>query len=206
MSSYLKNLYQIAALVSMAAFLLSCGNKKSKENVVKVVSDSTLQIKSKIEVTLIGKMEARRTFADIQFIEDEKERDKYIEKQERNGPDIFSADSLIVAGFERIGLMKNGELLDKKFKSQKGDTLNFSDSAGRNLRIKFFWNEHTRFKIFYSSDSIEIDTDAYNFQPLNYAFLDVIPGGNKELVFLDNWYIMNGYNFDFKVYSIKINN
>jgi len=204
MNNYLKNLYRIAVMVFMAAFLFSCSQHKAKENVVKVVSDSASHIKSEIEVILIGKIEARRTFANIQFIEDEKERDKYIDEQERNSPDIFFADSSIVMGFERLGLMKNGELLDKKFKSQKSDSLSFNDSAGRKLSIKFFWNEQMLFKIFYASDSVEINTGSDNFS-LNYTFLDIIPGGNKELVFLDNWYIMNGYNFDFKVYSIQIN-
>lgn len=191
-------------MIFTAAFLFSCNHNKAAENEEKVISDSGLRTKNKIEVKLIGEIKARRTFANIQFIDDEKERDKYIEKQEKNGPDIYWADSSIIPGFKRIGLIKNDELLDKKFKPQKKDTLSFSDSAGRNLWIKFFWNEHTRFKVFYSSDSIEIDTDSYNFQPLNYAFLDVIPGGSRELVFLDNWYIMNGYNFDYKVYEIKI--
>ena len=58
-------------------------------------------------------------------------------------------------------------------------------------------------KIFFSNDSVDIDTKDSGWQKLDYAFLDVIPGGNKELVFLNAYYIMNGYNFDFKVYKIK---
>jgi len=59
------------------------------------------------------------------------------------------------------------------------------------------------FKISFSKDVIEIDTNATPLQELDYTFLDIIPGGNKELVFLDDYYIMNGYNFDLKVYEIK---
>lgn len=33
--------------------------------------------------------------------------------------------------------------------------------------------------------------------------MDIIPGANKEIVVLDEYYIMNGYNFDLLVYEIK---
>ena len=59
-------------------------------------------------------------------------------------------------------------------------------------------------KFFFEKDSLDINTDAGSLQDLNYKFLDVIPGGNKELVFLDSRHISNGDNFDLKVYQIVL--
>jgi hypothetical protein len=193
MSSYLKNLYQIAALVSMAAFLCSC-----YKNV-------------EIEVRLIGEVRARRTFASIQSINDEKERERYIEMQEKSNPTIgYESDSIskyLILQFERFGLVENGELLLKGFQAQTDSSTQFIDNTGKSLQLQYFYDSitgHTHFKLSYLKDSIIIDTGAYPLQNLDYAFIDVIPGGNKELVFLNDYYIMNGFNFDFQVYEIKI--
>ena len=189
----------------MAAFLFSCNQKKPD----KAISYSSPN-KEKIEVTLIGEVLTRRSYADIQFMDDEKEIDKHIAKQEKSNPianNNFSvADSFLVAQFERLGLIKNNEFLLSRFKPQTKPENEFIDSLGHKGSIKFFNDvsgEHTQFKLFYLKDSIDIDTKAIPLQKLDYAFLDVIPGGNKELVFLDDYYIMNGDNFILKVYEIK---
>jgi len=192
MSSYLKNLYQIAALVSLAAFLCSC------------------QRHDEIEVKLIGEVRTRRTFASIQSITDEKERERYIEMQEKSNPtvgEVTGEDSLLIAAFERIGLLKNNEFLKDRFKPQTKQVTTFTDNSKRLFTLTFFNDSLTgnvHFKISSSKSTVDIDTQATSLQDLDYAFLDIIPGGNKELVFLDDYYIMNGYNFDLKVYEIKI--
>ncbi len=35
------------------------------------------------------------------------------------------------------------------------------------------------------------------------AIIDIVPGGNKELVLLDEYYISNGDNSDLIIYEIK---
>jgi len=38
---------------------------------------------------------------------------------------------------------------------------------------------------------------------LKYCRLDIIPDGNKEIVLLSEYYIMNGDNFELFVYEIS---
>lgn len=144
-------------------------------------------------------------------MDNDEDRDAYIEKQENSNPevyDIFSpADSMLARQFERLRLIKDGGLILSKFKPQTDFVTQFTDQSGNVLSVKFFYDSlsnHTHFKVYSLKDSVEVDTESTPLQNLDYAFLDVIPGGNKELVFLDDYYIMNGFNFDFKVYEIKV--
>ena len=193
----------------MAAFLFSCVHKNAETK-----GKSTLQSlpKLKIEVRLIGEMRTRRTYADIEFMHDQKEIDKYLKRQEASNPYLEitfdSTSKYLATQFERLGLIKNEELLLQKFKKQTAEKTIYVDSSGKKISLNFFISDSTsnfHFRLLSATDSIEIDTGATNMQDLDYAFLDVIPGGNKELVFLDDFYLMNGDNFDFKVYEIKIN-
>lgn len=193
------------------AFLFSCDQEKAEKK-AKHTIPSLVVIKKEIEVTFIGEVRTRRTFAGIQFIDNDKERDKYVADQEKSNPTVDSrftaTDSMLIEQFERLGLIKDDEFLEAKFKLQTKEMVVFADRAKQLYPIHFYNNSltgNTHFKIFFSKDSIDIDTKATPLQDLDYAFLDVIPGGNKELVFLDDYYIMNGYNFDFKVYEIKSN-
>ena len=197
----------MAVILCVAAFLFSCKEKDKHST-----SISPPQ-KPKIEVKYIGQVLTRRTFAEIQFIRNEKERDRYEARQERSNPEVcayFSArDSFLVTQFERLGVIKKGEFLQRKFKSQTAPETEFIDASGRYIHTKFLNSlemDHIHFKFYYQKDSLDIDTDIYPLQNqnLNYTFLDVISGGNKELVFLDKCYIMNGDNFNLKVYQIVI--
>ena len=194
------------------AVLFSCGpntQKKPAERQQDKIIPTPATNKKQVEITFLGEIRTRRTFADIQFIDNEKERDKYVAEQERSNPivyDISPGDSLLIRQFQRLGIIKNGEYLEKRFKPQTKEKAVFIDSSKRNFPLNFLYDTvtgSTHFKIFFSTDSVDIDTKGFVWQKLDYAFLDVIPGGNKELVFLDDYYIMNGFNFDFKVYEIK---
>jgi hypothetical protein len=192
----------------MAAFLFSCSQKDAEPK-----GKSSLQssAKPKIEVKLIGEVLTRKSYASIQFMKDQEEIDAYLEKQHSSNPTIsYEADSIskyLISQFERLGLIKNGELLLQNFKKQTKEKTIYSDSSGREISLVFFHSQvtdHYHFKLLSATDSVEIDTGGTNLQDLDYAFLDVIPGGNKELVYLNDYYIMNGDNFDFMIYEIKI--
>jgi hypothetical protein len=200
--------YQITATVFTVAFLFSCNQKKIEKNKANIISSIPLS-KKEVEVIFIGEIRTRRSFADIQFIKNEKEKDRYVAEQEKSNPwvcEFFPKDSMLVKQFQKLGLIKKDEYLEKRFKPQTKKITVFMDSAKKNFPLIFFNDSltgHTHFKIFFSNDSIDVNTQAFSPQNLDYAFLDVIPGGNKELVFLDDYYVMNGYNFDFKIYEIK---
>lgn len=190
----------------MAAFLFSCNEKDAEEKDENSIQSSS---KNKIEVWLVGEIRSRKSYSNIHFMDDDKEIDKYLKKQEASNPLVYDTSALIskmlFTQFERLGLIKNGELILQNFKLQTDEKTTYKDSSGREISL-FFYQLAGRyhFKLLSATDSVEIDTGGTNLQNLDYAFLDIIPGGNKELVFLDDYYIMNGDNFDFKVYEIKI--
>jgi hypothetical protein len=132
-------------------------------------------------------------------------------EQDKSNPEVFNyspKDSMLIKQFERLTLIKDGGFLEKRFKSRTTQKTVFTDSSKRNFPITFFYDSLTKtthFKVFFLRDSIDVNTKNQPFflQPLNYAFLDVIPGGNKELVLLYQYYIMNGYNYDLNVYQIE---
>jgi hypothetical protein len=190
----------------MAAFLFSCNQKNVEE---KEKSSLLQSIKPKMEVRLVGEVLTRKSYASIQFMEDQKEIDSYLEKQYASHPTVaYLSDSIgkfLISQFERLGLIKNGELLLQNFKKQTDEKTTYTDSSGREVNLLFYQlTGHCHFKLLLATDSVDIDTGGTNLQDLDYAFLDIIPGGNKELVFLDDYHIMNGDNFDFKIYEIKI--
>lgn len=193
----------------MAAFLFSCNQKDAEK-----MNENSIQPapKKKIEVRLIGEVRTRKSYAGIQFRENQKEIDAYLKKQYASNPTIgYQPDSIskyLVSQFEKLGLIKNGELLLKNFKKQTDEKTTYKDSSGREMSLVFYINQltgHYNFKLLSAADSVDIDTGGTNLQNLDYAFIDVIPGGNKELVYLNDYYIMNGDNFDFMIYEIKIN-
>ncbi len=191
-------------MIFMVAFLFACSHKSADKNTQK-------SPQNKIEVKLIGEVRTRRSYAHIQFMHNEKAIDSYLEKQRKTNPTLdYQPDSIsryLIKQFEKLGLIKNEELLLRNFKKQTGEKTVYTDSSGREISLVFYHNQVTdrcHFKLLFAADSIEINTEAGTMQDLDYAFLDVNPGGNKELVFLDDYYIMNGDNFNFKVYEIKI--
>lgn len=194
--------------ILFVSLFISCNNKKADNNKNKV----KIEIPNNIVVHLIGIVSTRKTYAGIQFIKNKRERDSYLKKQKASRPlveTIFdSTTGFLIKKFEKSGIIENGKLFLQKFRGQSDEKTIYVDSSGKRLSLIFFSSQltgHLHFKLLFETDSIEVDTYASSFQKLNYAFLDIIPGGNKELVFLNEHYIMNGDNFDFMVYEIKIN-
>ncbi len=209
MSIYLKNLYLIAVMIFMAAFLFSCNQKAAKEKAKNSLQSSA---NPKIEVKLVGEIRSRKSCSNIQFMDDDREIDKYLQKQRASNPLVYDTSGLmgkiLFTQFERLGLIKNREIILQNFKKQTDEKATYTDSSGREISMLFYHSQltdHYHFKLLSATDSVDIDTGATNLQDLDYAFIDVIPGGNKELVFLDDYYVMNGDNFDFKVYDIRVN-
>lgn len=204
----MKPFHLILLFFLSASGIISCSNKKADNKQQEVQT----QNQHKIVVNYVGLLRARRSYASIQFMLGEKEIEKYLKKHSDDNPEVeFEFDSTskyLAQQFEKLGLIKNGELLLKNFKKQTKEKTIYSDSSGREIGLVFYHNlvtDHCHFKLLSAADSVEIDTGGTNLQDLDYAFLDVIPGSNKELVFLDDYHISNGDNFDFMIYEIKIN-
>lgn len=193
----------------MAAFLFSCNNKGRKEKSTATLKPST---KPKIEARPVGVVRTWKSYADAQFMHDDKEVEAYMEEQTKSNPRVEiafdSTSKFLLSLFEKKGFIKNEKFLLHKFRKQTAENTVYKDSTGRKLRFSFFPNPvtgHFHFKLLFASDSLEVDTQATTMQDLDYAFLDIIPGGNKELVFLDDYYFMLGDHYDFWVFEFKVN-
>lgn len=203
----MKPFYLVLLFGLSVTFIISCNNKKADSK----QQEGKAGNRNRIVVNYVGVVPTRKTYSDIQFIKNKKERDAYLKKQEASKPLVYDAldsiSSFLVTRFEILGIIKKGELLLQKFKSQSDEKTIYVDSSGKRISLSFFPNQLTgqyHFKLLFATDSVDVNTGATTLQNLDYAFLDVIPGGNKELVFLNDYYIMNGDNFDFMVYEIKI--
>lgn len=195
----------------MAAFLYSCvPDTDQKEGKIAKTIPLTTTPEKTIRVEQAGIVRTRISYSGLEVITNEKENDAYFAKQQKSNPelefDIDKKDSFLVNQFVRLGLIKKNQFLLYKFKRQTKETTSFKDTSGEKITIKFYSDDssHTHFKIFCRKDSTDINTHAISLQDLDYAFLDIIPGGNKELIFLNDYHISNGDNFDLQVYEIKI--
>lgn len=207
----MKKYYETAAFLLGAAVLFSCVRNAEKEESKAVTTIPQAKAAAKtISVELVGTIETRRSYSGLQVIENEKARDAYYNKQKNSNPELElrfnNQHNALEERFIKLGFIRENEFLLNKFKKQTKETTSFKDISGEKITLKFYNDDssHTHFKIFCRNDSLDINTHAISLQDLDYNFLDIIPGGNKELVFLDDYYISNGDNFYFQVYEIKI--
>jgi len=70
--------------------IISCSQKKVKQPEPLLVNAiPRQQTVKKLSVRFVGKVDFRRTFAGAQFLDDEKEIDKYYRKQEKSNPELM---------------------------------------------------------------------------------------------------------------------
>lgn len=208
----MKNFYKITATVLAVAFLFSCNQKKVEKSAGNIISPVPL-IKKEIEVKFVGEIIARRSYAMLQTPEfenkSEREIDKYLKEQENSNPEIIeSSDTNIIKHLSRMGLVKKGEFLLHKFRGSEKESSGYTDSAGKNYKFKLIRSQTgpgAKLVIFTSTDSVVVNTKRSFSPEFKFAIMDVIPGGNKELVLLHEYHISNGDNSDLVVYAIKTN-
>lgn len=142
-------------------------------------------------------------------MDNEKEIDAYLAKQEKSDPELYAGmkkeDSIWVNRFEQLGYIKNYSFLVKKLKLQTKTNTSLLTSTRGKVLFNFYrdtLSSQMCFTALFNADTVKINTQASTLQNLDYFFADVIPGGNKELVFLDDYYFMNGDNFYFQIYEI----
>lgn len=208
----MKVFLQIIATVFAVAILFSCKQKEAEKNTEKIIYPGPL-VKKEIEITLMGEFISRRSYYKLQTPElqnkSEKEIDKYLREQENSNPEIIeSSDTDIIKHLTRLGLVRKGEFLLNKFKGSDKESFEYADSAGKKYKIKLIRNETNyaaKLVIYTSTDSVVVDTKRSFSPEFKFAIMDVIPGGNKELVLLHEYHISNGDNSDLFVYGIKTN-
>ena len=184
--------------------LLSCASKKKRqsENILPVQ-----KAEKKISVTSIGGIQFTRSYSEIQSMRDEKKIDEYLERQRKSNPYYmdYKSDSIIKPLFENLGLIKDDELLLSKFKYSSRPDTSIKSFSGKEIRFHLHkdttGNHPDRVIAFYDGDSSGARLTFH--QQIEYAFLDIIPGRNKELGVLTEDYLMNTEIYTFEVFEIK---
>ena len=186
---------------------ISCSQKQKKGKNPQSANIPIVQkADKKITLRLVGEVEFDRSYSDAQFIDDEKERDKYYKKQDKSNPLLIPAgikDSL-KDKLEKFGFVRGEELLLNRFKYKTKKEFPVRDDSGKSINIRFKHNEKNgEWKLFVSVDQDSSEIKLPSLQELKYALLDIIPDGYKEIVLLDEHYISNNELYDLIVYEIK---
>ena len=165
------------------------------------------QTVKKITIKNVGAIEFNKSYSFIQSMTlSEKEIEQMKEETDNENPGNRNpADSSLKNRFEKLGFVKDDELLLEKFKYSSDPEILMMSPAGKEIRIRIKKDTTTglnnKMIAYFPPDSAEMRIT--HFMKLKYALLDVIPGGNKELVILDEGYLANNYLYDFFVYEIK---
>jgi hypothetical protein len=193
-----------AFFIILIVLIFSCSHPKDN-TIPPATAPVSQKAEKKLTIYLAGELNSRRTFANIQFMDDEKEIDKYVEQQEKSNPELMSpVNEILRKRFEELGIVKDNGLLLHTFSKKTKPAFQLEDESGKKITVSFKVDA----SVIYADEKPQItgpDSCEIKYQPfqdLRYAVLDVIPGGNKEIVLVNEWYIMNGYNFDLLVYEI----
>jgi hypothetical protein len=199
-------------LFSILILVLGCHEKKSNNP----ESQSHALIKKdtvvKISIKQIGVLRFRKSYADVQF---RKVSIKELELMEKANPtaDYLNNDTALTKRFQQLKLVKGYEFLEKKFKTYR--LLNYDhpkvsfelqDEAGEKFKCRFIKKEKENEYSLIVSDNVrtsQIQVDGHYMNGLKFMLLDIVPGGHKEIVVLEEYYIMNGDNSDIYVYEVK---
>ena len=137
---------------------------------------------------------------------------KEYEEIKNSNPDPDSSnDSTLVKKFQELGLVKNSGLLRIKFKSNKSSDFKLTGLHGDTINCQIVKeekeNKYNKRKLIVTRDqTVEMEIEGFygaGNSELKYLLLDVVPGGYKEIVILNEYYIMNGDNSDLYIYEVK---
>ncbi|HET6993581.1 MAG TPA: hypothetical protein VFI06_01305 [Chitinophagaceae bacterium] len=195
-----KSIYFFLVVV---VFFLACSQKKNTPQPVAAVQ----KVDKKISIHEIGRLEFIKSYSFVQSTTlNKKEIEKMWEETENSNPkDRNPADSALLRRFQKLGFVKDDGLLLDKFKySNNLDTWLISP-GGEKIRT---WVEQdstsgSNDKLIVSSGTDTAEIKIASFMQLEYALLDVKPGGNKEVVILNEHYLSNTYLYNLFVYEIK---
>jgi len=190
----------------IVCILLSCISKNKKQS---ANTSSVQKVEKKISITSIGGIQFTKSYSEIQSMTDQKKIDKYIEKIDRSNPKYMEprSDSLFLPLFQNSGLVKGYELLLSKFiHSDRPDT-SIKSSSGKEISFHFAKDTISGRKdqiiVYYNGSSDSTQSLPIFHQQVEYAFLDVIQGGNYELIVLVEDYLMNTEIYSFEIFEIK---
>ena len=199
------------ALVKIAffcpLFLFFCCHLKEKKQSTPILIPTVKKDNKKISIDFIGSIEFDKSFSFLQSPDlSKKEIDKLNKETKESNPlKMDTTHENLRNRFEELGIVKGRELLLSKFKYDSKPEFLFTDQFDKIIKIKIERDtvgyNNNKIVVFNNSDSSEIKIDF--FMELRYAFLDIIPRGNKELVILNEMHVSNTDIYTFEVFEIK---
>jgi len=202
--------FKTLLFICLTLTLAGCSARK-RNNSSPVINSISKDNENILSIHKAGELRFRRSYGDNQF------RDMSDKEYEeiRSGnphPDYFN-DSVLMKKFQKTGLInKENGLLRHNFKFSKTKDFQLSANNGKNLLCKIArpaYPEHNDLYIIIATNENELSEIAMeghygiSNEDIKYLLIDIIPGGYKEIIVLNEYYIMNGDNSDIYIYEIK---
>jgi hypothetical protein len=180
--------------------LLSCSQQ------TKPVNPRQKNSFNKIIVRHVGDLQFEKSYSFLMSPTlSQKEIDKLFEETEKSNPKlvVMKKDDSLYKLLQNFDFISNQELLLKYFKYSSAEKLKLSDTVLGNIDIYFDRDKHRRGQ--WRIHAI-IPGDSSQFimgyaMELKYALLDIVPGGYKEVVVLDEGHIINTDLFNLLVFE-----
>lgn len=196
------NLSKTRNVLFVVALLCSCIYKADQKDLSHAKPTPVVK---KDFVRPAGQLSFRRSFAGVQFMNDEAAIDKYLAKQEKSNPllTVPVRDSVLLGRLRGLQLMKGDELLIKKFTPLTAKRLEVVNQIM--VPVKLFVDRtalmERRMIFLKDRDSIPFNAG------LSDSIFYCLPGSDKSdtgktLFVVNQYYVMNGYNFDLMLYEV----
>jgi len=207
-----KNMRVLSFLFIMI-ILYSCSDENKKTQVEKITALPQTKTQKEISIKKIGELCFRMGYV-IEGKTLNLSQLKKIGEDKRTYYYAGKSDTTLLKKFQDLGLVNNDELILRKFNSCKiydydrpEALFTLEDPMQKKLIAELCKIDESKFNLWVSDSSkiSEIEIDGFYHEGLKFMLLDVVPGGYKEVVILNNYYIMNGENSDIFIYEIKKN-
>ena len=197
-------------LLSLVFMMLIISGSKEKQATKPVSQNEQHRIPAsarKLSIEQVGELRFRKSYN----MTDKEHRPTYYDY------DGLNAGSPLLKRFKALGYLNNKyELLTKKltsfklFNIEKPDTtFHLADNLNNEISCQIKKADSVYTYDLFVADSAQrilqkID-NKFILPGLQFSTLDIVPGGFKEVILLDAYYIIKGDNYDFFIYEIKYN-
>jgi hypothetical protein len=198
----------IIILLPVFFFFVLCSPKK--ENKPSLVTTPAIQKnEKKISINYVSSLWFGKSYSFVQSsLYSEKEKDKMSDELDKSNPAISldsRNDTTLRKKFEEFGVVKGDELLLNEFKFDTKPNFTLKSLNEKEIKVwihkDMIKGTENKIIVYVGKDSSETKANLYSH--IKYAILDIIPGGNKEIIILNYHYLSNNELFYLDVYEIK---
>jgi hypothetical protein len=201
-----KELYVLFFVVVFIPF--ACKNRDSQSETINPIA--VKESMATLSVHHIGELRFRRSYA-AGMSEDltGKELQRMMKAPPALYDDYDEETRNLGTIIEKFEFVKEGELLIEKFKYVTSPVAMLKDQVGKTVvaALKYDYiagRPVFRLAVANTMHSATLKVDYLDgMRGLKYQLLNIIPGGYPEIVLLNEYYIMNGDNFDLFVFEIR---